>query len=80
MDRYDREIEEQVRRRDAMYRRPEVQREVARLRVSADERLGLETPQWIRDLAERPLPPRGRSDVPAPFRGLGIRGDDRATG
>lgn len=60
MDRYDQEIEEQVRRRDAMYRRPEVQREVARLRVSADESLGLETPTWIRELAERPLPPRGR--------------------
>ena len=60
MDRFDQEIEDQVRRREAIYRRPEVRREVARLRVSADEQLGLETPQWIRDLAQRPLPPRGR--------------------
>jgi hypothetical protein len=60
VDRIEQEIEDQIRRREAIHRRPEVQRAMARLRLVTDERQGKESPQWVRDLAERELPPRGR--------------------
>lgn len=60
MDRFEQEIEDQRRRRAAVLRDPEVQRAAALLRVTLDESLGDDTPQWIRDLARSPLPPRGR--------------------
>lgn len=58
MDPIEQEIEDQVRRREALLRVPQVQRSIAQLRLALDEREGRETPEWIRDLAE--LPPRGR--------------------
>ncbi len=60
MDKYDLEIQERRRRRAAILRTPEVQQAMAAARVAVDESLGEETPQWIRDLAEKPLPPYGR--------------------
>lgn len=51
-------LDEQIRLREALDRHPEVRRGKARLRVATDEQLGLETPQWVRDLAEEPLDPR----------------------
>lgn len=60
VDRFAQEIEEQRLRRAAVLRDPEVQRAAARLRITLDESLGDETPQWIRDLAEQPLPVYGR--------------------
>jgi len=43
--------DEQWRRRQELLRHPAVQRSVARLRVTLDRRAGIETPQWILDLA-----------------------------
>lgn len=54
MDRIEQEIEDQIRRRELIHRQPMVQRAIAQLRVATDERQGLETPQWIKDLAESP--------------------------
>jgi hypothetical protein len=60
MDPIEQEIEDRIRRREAARRHPQVQQSIAQLRLALDEREGRETPQWIRDLAKQPLPPRGR--------------------
>lgn len=60
VDRYDLEIQARQRRREAIRRMPEVRKAIAQTRVAFDESLGEETPQWIRDIAEAPLPSDGR--------------------
>jgi hypothetical protein len=60
VERFEPEIQSQQPQRAAVLHDPEVQRAAARFRITLDESLGDETPQWIRELAERPLPPRGR--------------------
>jgi len=54
------QIRDQEVQQPAVLHDPVVQRAAARFRIALDESLGDETPQWIRDLAERPLPPRTR--------------------
>ncbi len=58
MDGIEQEIADQIRRREALLSHPQVERSIARLRLALDEREGVETPQWIRDLAEGALPER----------------------
>lgn len=45
-------LDEQIRLRAALDRHPEVRRGMAQLKVATDEQLGIETPAWIRDLAD----------------------------
>ncbi|WP_454051144.1 hypothetical protein [Cellulomonas sp. Marseille-Q8402] len=54
------EVEREERRDAAIRRNPAVRKSMAQFRVAADEGVGRETPQWIRDLAEKPLVPRRR--------------------
>ena len=60
MDRFEPETPSRQPEQPAVLHDPEVQRAAARFHMTLDESLGDETPQWIRDLAEGPLPPRGR--------------------
>jgi hypothetical protein len=69
------EVELRLRRHVAVRNHPIVQRAAARLVVSADESLGQDTPQWIRDLAEEeagflptaPVPRAGAPDRGRPW-------------
>jgi hypothetical protein len=60
------EVELQMRRHAAVRRQPAVRQAAARAVMAADESLGQDTPQWIRDLAEEQLGPLPTAPVPRP--------------
>jgi hypothetical protein len=57
VDPYEQEIQERLRRREAILRQPMVQQAIAQLRVAQDRLEGRPTPQWIHDLADDTPPP-----------------------